>query len=40
MNMNINEIVANRALEFMGHEKGDYAKVSPNSSCEHVAINQ
>ncbi|MED3690861.1 aspartate ammonia-lyase [Peribacillus butanolivorans] len=37
MNMNINEIVANRALELMGHEKGDYAKVSPNS---HVNMSQ
>lgn len=37
MNMNINEIVANRALELMGHNKGDYAHVSPNS---HVNMSQ
>ncbi len=37
MNMNINEIVANRALELMGHNKGDYVHVSPNS---HVNMSQ
>ena len=25
VNMNANEVIANRALEIMGHEKGDYA---------------
>jgi len=28
-NMNVNEVVANRALELMGHEKGDYARLHP-----------
>lgn len=37
MNMNINEIVANRALELMGHNKGDYVQLSPNS---HVNMSQ
>ena len=29
-NMNANEVIANRALEIMGKEKGDYTIVSPN----------
>jgi aspartate ammonia-lyase len=29
-NMNVNEVIANRALELGGHAKGDYAHVSPN----------
>lgn len=37
MNMNANEVIANRALELLGHEKGDYAKLSPNS---HVNMSQ
>jgi len=28
-NMNVNEVIANRALEIAGKEKGDYASVSP-----------
>lgn len=28
-NMNINEVIANRALEFLGKQKGDYSAVSP-----------
>ena len=36
-NMNINEVVANRALELMGHEKGDYAYCHPNN---HVNLSQ
>ena len=28
-NMNVNEVIANRALEIMGHSKGDYAKLHP-----------
>jgi aspartate ammonia-lyase len=27
--MNVNEVVANRALELMGHAKGDYARLHP-----------
>lgn len=32
-NMNANEVIANRALEIMGHEKGDYQYCSPNDHC-------
>ncbi|MEW4284944.1 aspartate ammonia-lyase [Priestia koreensis] len=37
MNMNANEVIANRALEILGHSKGDYSKLSPNS---HVNMSQ
>ncbi|WP_243459233.1 aspartate ammonia-lyase [Metabacillus bambusae] len=37
MNMNVNEIIANRALELLGKEKGDYAQLSPNT---HVNMSQ
>jgi aspartate ammonia-lyase len=37
MNMNMNEIIANRALELLGKEKGEYKHVSPNS---HVNMSQ
>lgn len=30
-NMNINEVVANRALELMGHQKGEYQYCHPNN---------
>jgi aspartate ammonia-lyase len=30
VNMNANEVIANRALEILGREKGDYLYVSPN----------
>ncbi len=36
-NMNANEVIANRALELMGREKGDYAFLSPNT---HVNMSQ
>lgn len=36
-NMNANEVIANRALELLGHAKGDYAHVHPN---EHVNRSQ
>ncbi|MFD9965388.1 aspartate ammonia-lyase [Amycolatopsis sp. NPDC058986] len=36
-NMNANEVIANRALELLGHEKGDYARLHPN---EHVNLGQ
>ncbi len=36
-NMNANEVIANRALEILGHEKGDYAELHPN---EHVNMSQ
>jgi aspartate ammonia-lyase len=37
INMNINEVLANRALELMGKEKGEYFHCSPNS---HVNMSQ
>jgi aspartate ammonia-lyase len=36
-NMNANEVIANRALELSGHEKGDYQFVHPNN---HVNLSQ
>jgi aspartate ammonia-lyase len=36
-NMNANEVIANRALELMGHAKGDYRWVHPN---DHVNLSQ
>jgi aspartate ammonia-lyase len=36
-NMNANEVIANRALEILGHEKGDYARLHPN---DHVNLSQ
>ena len=35
--MNVNEVLANRALELLGEEKGNYKKVSPN---DHVNYGQ
>jgi aspartate ammonia-lyase len=37
MNMNTNEVIANRALELLGRARGDYARVSPN---DHVNRGQ
>lgn len=37
INMNMNEVLANRALEIMGHEKGNYFNCSPNN---HVNMSQ
>ena len=36
-NMNVNEVLANRALELLGNPKGDYKTVSPN---DHVNMAQ
>lgn len=36
-NMNVNEVIANRALEMLGKKKGDYRSVSPN---DHVNMGQ
>ncbi len=36
-NMNVNEVIANRALEILGHEKGKYEYLSPN---DHVNMAQ
>jgi aspartate ammonia-lyase len=36
-NMNVNEVIANRALELMGHARGDYARINPN---DHVNKSQ
>ena len=33
VNMNANEVIANRALEILGRQKGDYQYVSPNDHC-------
>ena len=33
VNMNANEVIANRALEIMGHQKGEYQYCSPNDHC-------
>ncbi|WP_407499436.1 aspartate ammonia-lyase [Elizabethkingia anophelis] len=37
MNMNANEVIANRALELMGYQKGEYQFCSPN---DHVNLSQ
>ncbi|GAE44682.1 aspartate ammonia-lyase [Mesobacillus boroniphilus JCM 21738] len=37
INMNTNEVIANRALELLGEQKGDYFTLSPNS---HVNMAQ
>lgn len=37
VNMNANEVIANRALEIMGHKKGEYQYCSPN---DHVNCAQ
>jgi aspartate ammonia-lyase len=36
-NMNANEVVANRALELLGHAKGDYGRLHP---LDHVNLSQ
>ena len=36
-NMNANEVIANRALEILGHEKGNYVHCHPNN---HVNLSQ
>lgn len=37
VNMNANEVIANRALEILGHSKGEYQYCSPN---DHVNLSQ
>lgn len=37
VNMNANEVIANRALEIMGYQKGEYQYCSPN---DHVNLSQ
>ena len=37
VNMNANEVIANRALEILGHEKGSYDIINPNN---HVNLSQ
>ncbi len=37
LNMNVNEVIANRALELMDRRRGDYAFISPN---DHVNMSQ
>ncbi|WP_284759566.1 aspartate ammonia-lyase [Agrobacterium sp. fls2-241-TYG-188a] len=36
-NMNANEVIANRALEILGHDKGEYVHLHPN---DHVNLSQ
>jgi aspartate ammonia-lyase len=36
-NMNANEVIANRALELLGHRKGEYQYLHPN---DHVNCSQ
>jgi aspartate ammonia-lyase len=36
-NMNVNEVLANRALEILGRPRGEYAEISPN---DHVNLGQ
>ncbi|WP_082140412.1 aspartate ammonia-lyase [Halomonas sp. PR-M31] len=36
-NMNANEVIANRALELLGHQRGDYAHLHP---LDHVNLSQ
>ena len=36
-NMNVNEVIANRALEILGRRRGDYPHLSPN---DHVNLGQ
>jgi len=36
-NMNANEVIANLALEHMGHKRGEYQYLHPN---EHVNMSQ
>ncbi len=38
--MNTNEVIANRALERMGYEKGEYAKISLEYACKHGSIDE
>lgn len=35
-NMNVNEVIANRALEIMGHKRGEYQYCSPNDVVNHA----
>jgi len=37
LNMNVNEVLANRALEILGRSRGDYAHLNPN---DHVNMGQ
>jgi aspartate ammonia-lyase len=37
VNMNANEVICNRALEIMGHERGEYQHIHPNN---HVNLSQ
>ena len=37
LNMNVNEVIANRAIECLGGQKGDYSIVNPN---DHVNCSQ
>src|SRR4051794_2236513 len=34
-NMNLNEVIANRALELVGGRRGDYSRIDPNDDVNH-----
>ena len=37
-NMNANEVIANRALELLGHAKGEYRWLHPNDHVNLLAV--
>ncbi len=39
-NMNMNEVIANRALELLGKKKGEYAVVQPQRPRQHGAVDE
>ena len=39
-NMNANEVIANRALELLGHERGDYRSLPPQQPRQPLAVDQ
>ena len=39
-NMNANEVIANRALEILGHPKGDYARAAPQRPRQPQPVHQ
>ena len=38
MNMNINEVLANRAIEILGGQKGNYQLVHPNDHVNYLSL--
>ena len=37
-NMNANEVIANRALELLGHRKGEYQYLHPNEPVSYTHL--